>query len=99
MNTGFDFHSWFELGDPHVHFNAPPGKPYCESGEVGCPNWADLFTFVLDRCIGLADVQTVYVLVDDRDLSCEVTQDDSLRPLASSGSLVEESVGNARPDQ
>ena len=75
----FDFHSWFELGDPHVHFNAPPGKPYSESGEVGCPNWADLFAFVLDRCSGLAEVQTVYVLVDDRDLSCEVTQDDSLR--------------------
>ena len=44
----FDFHSWFELGGPHVHFNASPGKPYIESGEVGCPNWADLFTFVLD---------------------------------------------------
>ena len=75
----FDFHSSFELGDPHVHFNASPGKPYNESGEIGCPNWVDLFTFVLDRCIGLEDVQTVYVLVDDRDLSREVTLDDSLR--------------------
>ena len=63
-----DFPSWFELGDPHVHFNASPGKAYDESGEVGCPNWADLFTSVLDRCIGLENVQTVYVLVDDRDL-------------------------------
>lgn len=31
----FDIPLWFELGDPHVHYNAQSAKAYETSGEIG----------------------------------------------------------------
>ena len=74
----FDIRARFELGDPGVHFHAPAAKGYETSGEVGCPHWPALFACILQRCRGLTGIDTIFVLVDDRNLTSEVTTEESL---------------------
>lgn len=45
---------------------------------TGGPDWPALFSCVLERSGGLIDINTVFVLVDDRDLTREVTPEESL---------------------
>ena len=71
----FDIPVWFELGDPNVHYNAPAARSYETSGEMGGPDWHALFFYILDHCAGLQGVSTVFVLVDNRNLASEHTQD------------------------
>ena len=37
-----------------------------------------LFSYVLDRCRGLEDIDTVFILVDNRNLTSETTTEESL---------------------
>ena len=66
---GFDAPITFRLGDPNVHFHAAAAKPYETSGATGKPEWASLFGFILARMSHLRFLSTVYVLVDNRDLT------------------------------
>ena len=50
---GFDAPTTFRVGDPSVHFHAAAAKPYETSGATGKPEF----------------LSTVYVLVDNRDLT------------------------------
>lgn len=69
----------FELGDPHVHYNAHAAKAYDTSGEIGGPDWHALFLYILDHCVGLQQITTIFLLVDNRNLASEHTTDASLR--------------------
>ena len=66
---GFDTPTTFRIGDPNVHFHAAAAKPYETSGATGKPEWASLFGFILARMSHLRFLSTVYVLVDNRDLT------------------------------
>ena len=67
---GFDTpYTDFRIGDPNVHFHAAAAKPYETSGATGKPEWASLFGFILARMSHLRFLSTVYVLVDNRDLT------------------------------
>ena len=68
----------FRIGDPNVHFQAAAAKPYETSGATGKPKWASLFGFILARMSHLRFLSTVYVLVDNRDL----TNLDNLEPFS-----------------
>ena len=65
----FDIMTQFELGDPHTHYHAPSATGYQTSGECGCPDWPALFSYVLDHCRSLEHADTVYILVDNRNLT------------------------------
>ena len=69
----FDIMTQFELGDPHTHYHAPSATGYETSGECGCPDWPALFLYVLDHCRGLEHADTVYILVDNRNLTDQTT--------------------------
>ena len=66
---GFDTPTDFRIGDPNVHFHAAAAKPYETSGATGKPEWASLFGFILARMSHLRFLSTVYVLVDNRNLT------------------------------
>ena len=66
---GFDVPTDFRIGDPNVHFQAAAAKPYEISGATGKPEWDSLFGFILARMTHLRFLSTVYVLVDNRDLT------------------------------
>ena len=66
---GFDTPTTFRIGDPNVHFHAAAAKSYETSGATGKPEWDSLFGFILARMSHLRFLSTVYVLVDDRDLT------------------------------
>ena len=66
---GFDNPTDFRIGDPNVHFRAAAAKPYEISGDTGKPEWDLLFGFILARMSHLRFLSTVYVLVDNRDLT------------------------------
>jgi len=74
----FDIRGRFELGDPHVHYHAPAANEYEISGACGCPDWPALFSYVLNHCRGLEHADTVYILVDNRNLTSETTTEESL---------------------
>ena len=66
---GFDNGTDFRIGDPNVHFQAAAAKPYEITGDTGKPEWGLLFGFILARMSHLRFLSTVYVLVDNRDLT------------------------------
>ena len=76
---GFDTPTDFRIGDPNVHFHAAAAKPYETSGATGEPGWASLFGFILARMSHLRFLSTVYVLVDNRDLTDLDNLDPSLQ--------------------
>ena len=59
----------FRIGDPNVHFRAAAAKSYETTVDIGKPDWSLLFGFILARMSHLRFLSTVYVLVDNRDLS------------------------------
>ena len=76
---GFDKPTDFRIGDPNVHFHAAAAKPYDISGDTGKPEWGLLFGFILSRMSHLRFLSTVYVLVDNRDLTNLDNPDPSLQ--------------------
>ena len=65
----FDVGVDFRIGDPNVNFRAAAAKSYETIEEVGKPDWNLLFGFILTRMSHLRFLSTVYVLVDNRDLT------------------------------
>lgn len=74
----FDIPVCFELGDPNVHFHFSVAKTYETLEEIGRLDWFALFYWILDHCFGLQNITTVFVLVDNRTLTSEITTDESL---------------------
>ena len=69
----------FRIGDPNVHFRAAAAKSYDTTEDIGKPDWSLLFSFILARMSHLRFLSTVYVLVDDRDLTNLDNPDPSLQ--------------------
>ena len=65
----FDVGVDFRIGDPNVHFRAAAAKSYETTEDVGKPDWNLLFGHILARMSHLRFLSTVYVLVDNRDLT------------------------------
>ena len=65
----FDVGVDFRIGDPNVHFRAAAAKSYETTEDVGKPDWNLLFGYILARMSPLRFLSTVYVLVDNRDLT------------------------------
>ena len=79
-NSGeFDVGVDFRIGDPNVNFRAAAAKSYETIEEVGKPDWNLLFGFILTRMSHLRFLSTVYVLVDNRDLTNLDNPDPSLQ--------------------
>ena len=62
-----------------MHFHAAAAKSYETSGAIGKPEWDSLFGFILARMSHLRFLSTVYVLVDNRDLTNLDNPDPSLQ--------------------
>ena len=81
MAGPFDNRSDFTLGDPGVDHE---GNNRCEyatsgdSGEVGEPHWPQLFLYLIQHCEQVRHFNTVFVLVDNRDLTTPKTEQESL---------------------
>ena len=75
----FDIGVDFRIGDPNVHFRAAAAKSYETTEDVGKPDWSRLFGFILARMSHLRFLSTVYVLVDNRDLTNLDNPDPSLQ--------------------
>ena len=68
----FDIQATFVLGDPAAHFDRPSNHTYeCKYDEpyMGFPVWEKIFTHILRYCGYLVDYDTIYVLVDTRNLA------------------------------
>ena len=75
----FDVGVDFRIGDPNVNFRAAAAKSYETIEEFGKPDWNLLFGFILTRMSHLRFLSTVYVLVDNRDLTNLDNPDPSLQ--------------------
>ena len=75
----FDVGADFRIGDPNVHFRAAAAMSYETIEEVGKPDWNLLFGYILTRMSHLRFLSTVYVLVDNRDLTNLDNPDPSLQ--------------------
>ena len=65
LDNGVDF----RIGDPNVHFRAAAAKSCENTEDIGKPDWDLLFGFILARMSHLRVRSTVYILVDNRDLT------------------------------
>ena len=74
----FDNRADFAFGDPGAHFGGTNKCEYATSGEVGEPHWTKLFQYLLTHFAHVRWLSTVFVLVDNRDLTAPTTQQESL---------------------
>ena len=74
----FDNRGDFEFGDPGAHFEGAHKCEYATSGEVGEPHWSKLFQYLLAHFAHVRWLHTVFVLVDNRDLTAPRTEQASL---------------------
>ena len=69
------------LGDPAASFDRSSGHRYdrkSSNPHAGFPEWKKIFAFILRDCGYLVDYDTIYVLVDTRDLANHEVRDPSL---------------------
>ena len=74
----FDNRHDFSLGDPGVDYEGAQKCEYDVSGAVGEPDWARIFHYLLLHFGHIRLFQTVFVLVDNRDLTAPRTDQASL---------------------
>ena len=74
----FDHRRSFVLGDPGVDYEGAQRCEYEVSGARGEPHWDRIFGYLLQHFGHIRFFQTVFVLVDNRDLTAPVTEQDSL---------------------
>ena len=74
----FDNRHDFSLGDPGVDYEGAQKCEYDVSGAVGEPHWARIFCYLLLHFGHIRLFQTVFVLVDNRDLTAPRTDQASL---------------------
>ena len=70
----FDHRLSFVLGDPGVDYEGAQGCEYEVSGARGEPHWDRIFGYLLQHFRHIRLFQTVFVLVDNRDLTAPVTE-------------------------
>ena len=71
----------FILGDPAASFDRSGGHSYdrkSSNPHAGFPEWKKIFSYILRDCGYLVDYDTVYVLVDTRDLANHAVRDPGL---------------------
>ena len=74
----FDTRANFFAGDPGAKFGTNAPLVYETIGEVGHPHWGAIFEYILRQCGYLLKFNTVYVMVDDRDLADHKRHDATL---------------------
>jgi len=77
----FDQLETFILGDPAACFDRPCGHLYdrkYDNPHEGFPVWKKIFAHILRACGYLEDYDTIYVLVDTRNLADHTTRDPGL---------------------
>ena len=79
--ANFDQQDVFILGDPAACFDRSCGHNYdrkSDNPHAGYPGWKNIFTYILRKCGYLADYDTVYVMVDTRNLADHTARDPGL---------------------
>ena len=66
------------VGDPSARFETHTPLTYETNGETGQPLWKEIFGHILKECAYLTAFQTVYVMVDTRNLKAHETSQDGL---------------------
>ena len=66
------------MWDPGARFGTHTPLTYETTGEVGHPCWPDVFAHILRNCSYLTAFDTVYVMVDTRNLRAHVTKQEGL---------------------
>ena len=74
----FDTLPRFVVGDPSARFETHAPLTYETNGETGQPLWKEIFGHILKECAYLTAFQTVYVMVDTRNLKAHETSQDGL---------------------
>ena len=74
----FDTLPRFVVGDPSARFETHTPLTYETNGETGQPLWKEIFGHILKECAYLTAFQTVYVMVDTRNLKAHETSQDGL---------------------
>ena len=74
----FDNRCDFALGDPGADYEGTNRCDYVTSGAEGEPHWSQIFHYLLQQCAHVRFFSTVYVLVDNRDLTAPRTDQESL---------------------
>ena len=74
----FDTFPTFVVGDPEARFDTHTPLTYETTGEIGHPIWKDIFAYILRQCSYLTAFDTVYVMVDTRNLMSHATAQDGL---------------------
>ena len=75
----FDTLPRFVVGDPSARFETHTPLTYETNGETGQPLWTEIFSHILKECAYLTAFNTVYVMVDTRNLKAHETAQDGLR--------------------
>ena len=79
--ANFDQQDVFILGDPAASFDRSGSHNYDRKSSnplAGFPEWKMIFSYILRDCGYLVDYDTVYVLVDTRDLADHAARDPGL---------------------
>ena len=66
------------IGDPSARFGTHTPLTYKTIGEIAQPLWKDIFHHILKECSYLSAFNTVYVMVDTRNLKAHGTVQDGL---------------------
>ena len=74
----FDTFPTFVVGDPSARYGTHTPLTYETTGETGQPIWKDIFHHILKECSYLSAFDTVYVMVDTRNLRAHGTAQDGL---------------------
>ena len=79
--ANFDQQDAFILGDPAASFDRSCGHNYdrkSDNPHAGYPVWKNIFLYILRDCGYLEDYDTVYVMVDTRNLADHTSRDPGL---------------------
>ena len=74
----FDTFPTFIVGDPDARFDTHTPLTYETTGETGHPIWSEIFAYILRQCTYLTAFDTVYVMVDTRNLRAHAAAQDGL---------------------
>ena len=74
----FDNRCDFSLGDPGADYEGTHKCEYATSGAAGEPHWSQMFCYLLLHYADIRVFNTVFVLVDNRDLTAPRTDQESL---------------------
>ena len=76
--ASFDTFPTFVVRDPGAKFDSHAPLTYDTTGEIGHPIWNAIFCHILTHCGYLVEYDTVYVMVDTRNLAAHSTPQQGL---------------------